>query len=272
VILVFHHVCDAPSACDNLSIATATLTGFLDWLVTQEAQGVAVQTMAGVIGGSVHPAVAPPPPTTPNPDGGPLLQNGSLESNLAGDGVPDCWQLGGEGDNLFVFTRVSDAHDGQFAEEIQISDLTDGARRLVSKQDLGNCAPGAVVGHRYRVSAWVRSQGLVKLVAYTRDSSGAWSYWDQGPAIADNGTYHLVQWITPAVPVGSVGLSVGVTLASRGALTMDQVSLEDLGVDAGGSCATAPSGSGGWLPLGGLVLAVICRRRRGRRGTPVARA
>jgi uncharacterized protein (TIGR03382 family) len=112
----------------------------------------------------------------------------------------------------------------------------------------------------------------VKLVAYTRDSSGAWSYWDQGPAIADNGNYHLAQWITPAVPAGSLGLSVGVTLGSRGALTMDQVSLEDLGVDAGDSCATAPSGSGSWPPLGGLVLAAIGRRRRGRRGTPVARS
>jgi MYXO-CTERM domain-containing protein len=265
LIFVFHHLCDAPSGCDSLSIPSATLAAFLDWLVTQQAQGIAVKTLAEVIGGPVQPAVAPPPATTPSADGGPLLQNASLESNLAGDGIPDCWQEGGEGDNLYVFTRVSDAHDGQFAEQIQISQITSGARRLVSTQDLGQCAPAASVGHRYRLSAWIKSQGLVKLVAYTRGASGAWSYWDQGPDQPASDDYQLAQWITPVVPTGSLGLSVGVTLQSRGTMTMDQLSLEDLGVNPAESCATAPrDGSDGWLPFAALLLLVARRRRQGR--------
>jgi hypothetical protein len=260
LIFVAHHLCDAASGCDNLSISTATLAGFLDWLVAQEPQGVTVKTVGEVIGGPLKPVVAPPPATPPGPDGG-MLQNGSLELNVAGDGIPDCWQQGGEGDNLFVFTRVGDAHDGQFALQIQISQISSGARRLVSKQDLGDCAPAAVVGHRYRVSAWVKSQGLVKLIAYTRDASGAWSYWDQSPDQPVNDQYRLAEWITPSVPPGALGLSVGVTLESRGSVTMDQIGLVDLGPDTGAGCSTDPLGGDGSSVFVGLLLFLGMRRR-----------
>jgi hypothetical protein len=265
VIFVAHHLCDAASGCDIESISTATLSGFLDWLATQQqAQGLEVKTIGEVVAGPVNPAVPPPPATAPGSDGE-LLQNSSLETDVTGEGIPDCWQQGGEGDNLFVFTRVQDAHDGQYAEQIQISQIDTGARRLISKQDLGDCAPAAIVGHRYRVDAWVKIQGLVKLVAYTRDSSGAWSYWDQSPDHVTNDGYQEIHWNTPPVPAGALGLSVGVSLQSLGSVTMDQITLQDLGPDGGSGCSSAPGRAdvGMWtlLALGLLVGA-------GRRGRP----
>jgi hypothetical protein len=251
-IFVAHHLCDAPSGCDNESISSQTLTEFLDWLVTQQTLGVEVKNIGEVIGQPIKPPVPPPPATPPGMDGA-LLQNGSLEMDVMGHGIPDCWQEGGEGDNLFVFTRVQDPHDGQYAEQIQISQISDGARRLVSKQDLGECAPAANVGHRYRVSAWVKFAGLVKLVGYTRDSSGAWSYWDQSPDQAQSDTYSQIHWITPAVPAGSLGLSVGVSLQSPGFVTLDQVELEDLGTDSGSGCST----SGGGADVRGEVVVAL---------------
>jgi endoglucanase len=56
VQLVFHHVCNG---CDAYSIAPADLAELLDWLASQEPNGIVVKTTDEVIGGAVHPPVAP---------------------------------------------------------------------------------------------------------------------------------------------------------------------------------------------------------------------
>src|SRR5262249_47632208 len=131
VIFVMHHICDAPSVCDNLSMSSGMLSDFLDWLVSQRSAGVVVKTVGQVVDGdqAPQPAVAPPPATPPGPDGV-LLQNGSLENITGPEGVPDCWQTGGEGDNKYIIENVADAHDGQSAMRIEITELTNGARRV----------------------------------------------------------------------------------------------------------------------------------------------
>jgi hypothetical protein len=275
LIFVVRHLCDPPSVCDPDSMSSTTLTGFLDWLVTQQqTQGVKVQTLGEVINQPQRAPVAPPAATPPGADGA-LLQNGSLENDTDGDGLPDCWQAGGEGNNNFVIQHVQDPHDGQWAELIAISDLVDGARRLVSKQDLGQCAPAATAGHVYRVSAWVKSTGLVKLIAYTRSASGAWSYWAQSRYVGDSSDYQQVSWLTPPAPASALGLSVGVTLDSVGSVTADQIALEDLGSDpgAGGGCSSATSGTPGGTDAreAALLAVLVCFywRQRRRIGMPV---
>jgi len=263
VVLTAEHLCDGPS-CDTLSISTATLTGFLDWLKSQEPTGVSVRTLGEVIGQPIQPAVAGPPPNGPGPDGN-LLRNGSLEQDSRSDGIPDCWQKGGEGDNSFLFERTADAHEGGSALQIQITTLNDGARRLVSLQDLGSCAPGTATDHRYRVTGWTKLKGLGSLVAYYRDSSGAWTYWAKSPHLATSDGYQQVDWVTPPMPAEALGISVGASLESPGTLTMDDFRLEDLGVNPGG-CATASTSSTEGAPILalGLLLAAsqISRRNR----------
>jgi hypothetical protein len=275
LIFVMRHLCDLPSGCDPASITSTTLTGFLDWLVTQqETQAIQVQTIGEVIHQPQKAPVAPPAATPPGADGA-LLQNGSLENDVDGDGLPDCWQAGGEGNNNYVIQHVRDPHDGQWAEQIEISDLTDGARRVVSKQDLGQCAPAATVGHVYRVTAWVKSTGLVKLIAYTRASSGAWSYWAQSRYVGESSDYQQVSWLTPPAPASAIGLSAGVTLDSVGSVTMDQIALEDLGSDLAASrgCSSAPFGTEGGTDAGeaALLAVIVClyARQRRRIGMPV---
>jgi hypothetical protein len=259
VVLGFQHVCDG-AACDTRSVSTPTLTGFLDWLQSQESAGVTVKTLGEVVGQTVQPAVAGPAPTGPGPDGN-LLQNGSLEVDTRPDGIPNCWQLGGEGNNSFISTRVADAHDGQAALQIQVTALTDGARRLVSLQDLGSCAPGTATDHRYRVTAWTKLQGLGSLVAYYRDSSGAWNYWAKSPHLSTSGSYQKVEWVTPPMPAEGLGISVGASLESPGTLTMDDFRLDDLGINPSG-CTTARGSSAQLAPVLALGLMLAGRRKR----------
>jgi hypothetical protein len=261
LIVVIDHLCEG---CDALAVSPKTLGDFLDWLVAQQPQGVSVRTVGEVIGQPLKPAVAGPGPTPPGTDGN-LLQNGSLEQDTLGTGIPDCWEEDGKPTNLFVFTRVNDAHDGEFAEQIQISDYTSGNRRLLVKQDLGSCAPAAATGHQYRLTAWVKPEGVVKFVAYVRDGSGAWSYLGGSPALSTSSDYQLAQWITPAMPSVALGLSVGVSLESRGSVTVDDVHVEDLGVPAGGGCTTAPGANTdvGWFIAAWIALLL---RRVGERG------
>ena len=56
VQLVFHHVCDG---CDAYSVSAATLTGLLDFLAAESANGVVVKTTEEVVGGPVQPPVEP---------------------------------------------------------------------------------------------------------------------------------------------------------------------------------------------------------------------
>ena len=264
VIFVAHHLCDAASGCDNESVSSQTLGDFLDWLVTQETLGVEVKTIGEVISQAVNPPVAPPPATPPGTDGA-LLQNGSLEMDVMGHGIPDCWQEGGEGDNLFVFTRVQDPHYGHYAEQIQISQISDGARRLVSKQDLGECVR-------------LRRTWATATVSVPGSSSPVSSSWWATPATArGRGATGIRAPIRrKAIPIPADPLdrpSTGsrwesrpqrgrVLSQSRGTVTLDQIELEDLGADTGSGCSTSRGGADvGGEAVVALFLLLGWRRR-----------
>jgi len=61
-----------------------------------------------------------------------VLKNGSLEQDADSNGVPDCWEQAGYGTNSFSFTRTGDAFMGSFAERIDMTQRTDGDRKLIS--------------------------------------------------------------------------------------------------------------------------------------------
>jgi len=56
VQLVFHHIC---SQCDAYSITVSNFQALLDWLQSNGSSGIVVETTNQVIGGPVHPPVAP---------------------------------------------------------------------------------------------------------------------------------------------------------------------------------------------------------------------
>ena len=59
VVFVFHHLCEKGVKCGPYVVSPAKFGDFLTYLQGQAANGVVVQTMAGVSGGAVKPACDP---------------------------------------------------------------------------------------------------------------------------------------------------------------------------------------------------------------------
>ena len=197
--LVMHHLCSG-SSCDTLSVDPATLSAFLDWLQGHAVTtGTTVQTVHQVVGGALQPPVSGPPPSSG------ALQNGSLEDPASGS-LPTCWSLGAAAGSspgtVGTGMRTSDAHSGSKAYTLSISQFTSGGdKRLFSNQDLGSCAPAANPGDVYQLSAWYKTSlsSGARLTAYTRNSSGGWTFFAQGPLLPAASTYTQTTWtiLTP---------------------------------------------------------------------------
>jgi peptidoglycan/xylan/chitin deacetylase (PgdA/CDA1 family) len=222
VPIAFHHVCDG---CSPNGISPALLTEFLDWLAARKSQGTEVATVHQVIGGEVKPPVNAPPPPPPPTDN--LLQNPSLEIDANRDQVPDCWYRGGSGTNTATYTLVPDAADGSVAQRIDMTSFTSGARRLVSKQDAGTCAPAAVPGHTYTMRAAYRANTPPIFSVYYRTTAGTWKWLSQSPRLATSSSYVTAQYKTPPLPADATAISVGLAITAVGFIVMDDYSLVD---------------------------------------------
>ncbi|HEY5935431.1 MAG TPA: polysaccharide deacetylase family protein, partial [Kofleriaceae bacterium] len=250
VPIVFHHVC---SGCDSLSVTPATLAAFLDWLALRAPAGTVVATVDEVIGGTVKPGVDGPP-VTPPPSGGNLLQNASLETDANSDQIPDCWQRGASGTNAATYTLTSNAYAGTRAQRIDVTSFTSGARRLVSRQDLGTCAPPATPGRQYTVTARYIATSQPLFSIYYRTSSGGWVWFAQSPRLSTSSTYALGSYTTPPLPAGAVAISAGLSIAGVGSLTMDAFTLADATGDTTPPTVALTSPADGATVTGTVVL------------------
>jgi peptidoglycan/xylan/chitin deacetylase (PgdA/CDA1 family) len=219
VPVVFHHVCDD---CDPAyAVSPSLLAAFLDWLQTQRPLGTTVATVASVVGGPVQPPVpGPPPPPAPT-----AVQNPSLES-VDAKGVPGCFQLGGYGTNSYTFAATTDAHTGAVAERLDVTSVTSGDRKLVTRQDAGICAPAVTPGRSYRVSLWYRgswpSGSATKISVYYRDATtGSWTYWTSSPAFPPGAAWAQAAYTTPPMPADAAEISFGLALPVAGTMTVD---------------------------------------------------
>jgi peptidoglycan/xylan/chitin deacetylase (PgdA/CDA1 family) len=237
VVIVMHRVCEN---CDPYAVTPAKLDGFLSWLVERAAGGTVVRTVAGVIGGPVRPAVDGPPPA-PRAEVAEMLTNPSMDIDTSGDGVPNCWQRGGYGDNSWTWSNAASPHSGPGAMQVKIANFVNGDRRIMSPQDLGACAPITVVGHTYQVSGWYRSDGTNRMVAYYRDTTNRWNYLGQGPPLtASPTTWKQTSWTPPVMPPGSSALAVGISLRSVGTTAGDDFSVMDTDQVAPSAALTSP--------------------------------
>jgi hypothetical protein len=164
----------------------------------------------------------PPPPPTTN-----MLPNPSLETDGNLDQVPDCWYRGGSGTNAATFTLVANADDGKVAQRIDMTSFTNGARRLVNKQDNGVCAPAVTPGHTYAMRARYMSNVPPIFSVYYRDTSGTWKWWTQSPRLPASSTYATAQFTTPPLPSDARFISIGLAITNVGYIVMDSYSLED---------------------------------------------
>src|SRR5438132_8054935 len=152
-----------------------------------------------------------------------LLRNPSLEQS---SGVtPKCWLLAGYGTNSYQWARSSDAHDGNSAEQLTISSLTNGDRKLLTSFS-GGCSPAVSAGHSYTVTVWYKSSANPVIFAFSNNSSSS-NYWGQSTKLASAGSWTQASWTTPVVPDGVSSVSVGLGLQMAGSLTMDDFSMTE---------------------------------------------
>ena len=154
-----------------------------------------------------------------------LLNNPSLETDANGDQVPDCWQRAGFGTNTATFAFVSDAFDGARAENVTITSFTSGARRLVSTQDSGACAPAATPGRTYTMTAHYKANVQPKFSVYYRNSSGTWVWFAESTFLPTASSYMQATYTTPPLPAGATAISIGLSIFDTGSLTSDAYTL-----------------------------------------------
>jgi Big-like domain-containing protein len=197
---------------------------------------VSVQTVNQVIGGSVQSAVTAPtvPPAGPGVNG---VANASLETaDPNNSGFPYCWVPSTGAGTTASYAVTSGAHIGSAGETVTVSAFTAGDAKLITKQDLGQCAPTVIAGDSYVASGWYKSTVPTRFVFWYRDGNGGWHYWTQSPQFAASSGWSQATWSTAAVPAAATALSYGMDIAGVGTLTTDDYSLAD-----SGGAPTAPT-------------------------------
>ncbi|MFI5931842.1 Ig-like domain-containing protein [Actinoplanes sp. NPDC051494] len=241
VVIVMHRVCDS---CDPYAVAPSKLNAFSSWLADRGPGGTVVKTVAEVIGGPVQAAVPAPPPGEQE-DLHQLVRNPSMETDTNGDGIPDCWQRGGYGDNTAAWSNGAPL-TGNKAMRVTIGTFADGDRRIITQQDLGGCAPKVVAGHTYRIKGSYKTNGAARPIAYYRDAQSRWQFLGQAPMLpataaageppmpsttpqtpATAALWRTSSWTTPAVPADAKALSVGISLRAKGWLDADDFTVQD---------------------------------------------
>ena len=106
-----------------------------------------------------------------------------------------------------VWTRVTDAADGQYAQKLEMISRTDGDAKLMPLMDSANCSPTVTVGRPYVLGVSYKSTARTFFALYRQDANGVWSYWTQSPRFAASDTYVAVTWRSPPVPAGTVAVS-----------------------------------------------------------------
>ncbi len=219
VPLVFHYVredCSKYTYC----VEPGTLRAFIDWLATRAAFGTQVRTVRDVLGAEERAAVhvVPAPPTV-------SLKNGSLESEEDGDGVPDCWQLGGRGRGLRA-QPDSRAREGLTSFLVADESANAGRHQLAVLRDDGTCAPLLPEGEGRRVGVWYMANQEVRLIASFRMADGTWTGWQESDAFPASAEWMEATWMVPRPPPGAVGLSVGMAQEGAGWMVVDGFSID----------------------------------------------
>ncbi len=161
----------------------------------------------------------------PAPPGVNALVNPSLET-AGSDGFPQCWIGAGYGTNTPVWTRVTDAADGTYAQKLELTSRTDGDAKLIpslGQRELRAAGDGRASTYTLGVS--YKSTAPTFFTLYRQDASGAWAYWTQSPYFPASAAYTTGAWTSPAVPAGTVAVTFGLTLDSVGQVTTDRYSM-----------------------------------------------
>jgi peptidoglycan/xylan/chitin deacetylase (PgdA/CDA1 family) len=170
-----------------------------------------------------------------SPDTG--VANASLEGRRTGDAgrvtEPLCFEQGGVATrrNTARWRLTSAAHTGATAVAVDVTAWHGGDRKLVVSQRPGDaaCLTPATPGRRqqlrvhYRGSWPDRGAGatIVRLSAYYRAHTGAWTYWTESAPVPPSRDWAVAHLLTPPLPAGATAVSFGLGIAGVGRLVVD---------------------------------------------------
>ncbi len=143
------------------------------------------------------------------------------ESGLLGENTVKCFDLGQFGDNTAATTRTTTAHTGKYGMKLTVSNYVSGDAKILTQQDLGECAPYLKVGQRYKISGWYQSTAPTLFIIYGRNPQGGWEYLTESQLYSASSSWTQATYVTPPLPAGYSGISFGLGLVSNGTLTVD---------------------------------------------------
>lgn len=219
--ITFHHFC--PATCNELSLDIGIFKEFTEWLkAREESHGTVVRTVDDVIGGDVLPVVAPKMPDAR--ETGNLVVNGGMKQPGITEDVK-CWEPGGYGENTAFHSDVPEGVGGSAGLRLDMDEYHDGDAKMLQRLDAGECAPQVLPGERYEMKGQYTSDAPTQFVMYLRSEHGEWSYWTASEWFKKSSGFTEATWISPQIPEGFTGLSVGLSLFSEGTLVVDDVEL-----------------------------------------------
>lgn len=220
--ITFHHLC--PATCNELSVDIAVFKEFAEWLKARErSHGTVVRTVDDVIGGEVRPAVAPKMPEAR--EKGNLVINSDMEKVGITEDIR-CWEPGGFGENTALHSDVNEGIGRSVGLRLDMEKFRDGDAKMLQRLDAGECAPQVRPGLRYELKAQYTSDAPTQFVMYLRSEHGEWLYWTASEWLKKSSEFTEARWITPEIPEGFSGLSVGLSLFSEGTLVVDEVDVQ----------------------------------------------
>lgn len=165
-----------------------------------------------------------------------LATNGGLET---GTGTPTCFQLAGWGTNTVATGFSTDTSSGTGRSfKIVMSGWASGDRKLmVAEQD--GCAAAVDANKVYTVSVSYKSTSAYNAMTLFRKTSSGWQYWTDVKQLPAVSTWTTAAAVTPAVPAGTLAISMGVSIAADGTLLTDDFSIKT--PDAPGTTEPPPS-------------------------------
>jgi peptidoglycan/xylan/chitin deacetylase (PgdA/CDA1 family) len=188
-----------------------------------------------------------PMPAPPTPDQSlNLIQNPSLEllgkaagnsGNTTSDGnEPLCFQQAGAGvgGNIANWSMTTDAHSGNLAQRVDVSNWISGDRKAVITQRASQqaCLAAVTPGKTYSMWVWYKGQFLdqgvgmtkVSIATYYRTGTGGnavWNYWQGGALMPATNSWNAAYFQTAPLPANATAISFGLAINGPGSLITD---------------------------------------------------
>lgn len=180
--------------------------------------------------GGYVPAPAPTPPANN------MVTNADLEKVRAGGPAaePVCFQQGGASvaSHVASWSLTSDAHSGNVAERVDVSNWAAGDRKLVLTQrgsEKNACLAAVTPGQNLGFWVWYKgtwgSSTKVSIATYYQNASGVWTYWQASPLYPSTSKWNLAYFKSAAIPAGATAVSYGMAISGNGSLTTDDYTM-----------------------------------------------